>query len=426
VIFRTFNAGRDRLVVTLPNAEQYGHLALEILMTYLLAREANASYVRFVLPAHVVNPALLHLRTPGVTQIGPWHPANLVALPWLLHRTVLRGRINLRKMLRHRELLGDTRFPEWFQDLVAWYDESVERAVKRDTFTDDIPYYRRALMRHPITVSLPPSVEAAARAQAAALGLQPGAKFVTLHAREGGFKAGREVTHLRKDSTRNAHIEDYFPAMDYLVSQGYTVVRIGDSTMTPVDRPGVIDLATSAKRTGLVDLYCLMTCEFLVGCESGPYGVVYLTDTPSLIVNCTDPISAFPIRANMLHILKLVRDRTSNRVLTLQDMLTEKYLKHLRDTRRYDYLDNTPEDLVTAVQAMITFCRGEEPETALQADYKARVVAIAEELRPRNSYVRKWGPEQGFMGDGRIVHAFAERYWERAGRQDDRPAMASA
>ena len=46
-------------------------------------------------------------------------------------------------------------------------------------------------------------------------------------------------------------------------------MRIGDSTMTPLDHPGVLDLAKSTKRTELLELYCLMRSELLLGCESG-------------------------------------------------------------------------------------------------------------------------------------------------------------
>ncbi|MGE0391987.1 MAG: TIGR04372 family glycosyltransferase [Vicinamibacterales bacterium] len=414
MIFKSLPTGRGRLVVTIPNTEQYGHLALEILMSFLLAKEQGASRVRFLVPDQVVNPALLQLRTPGIDVIGPWHPLSLLTLPWQAQRGVLRVRVSLRKAIRRREMYGDTRFPEWFRDLVYWYDESTTEAIRRDTFKDDVPYYRRALMRRPIQVALPESTLAQARAEAARIGLDPDARIVTLHAREGGFKAGREMSGFRKDHTRNAHIENYFDLMDDLVRRGYTVVRVGDPSMTPVSRPGVIDLATSPLRTGLVDLFCLMKSVFMVGCESGPYGVVYLTDTPSLIVNCTDPISAFPIRANMLHVLKLVRDYKSGQILSLQDMLTERYLKHLRDVRRYEYIENSAEDLVEAGAEMVEFVERGLPETPLQSTYKARVVSTAEELRDRYSYVRKWGPEDGFMGDGRLGGAFLERYWETA------------
>ena len=106
-----------------------------------------------------------------------------------------------------------------------------------------------------------------------------------------------------------------------------------------------------------------MRSTFLIGCESGPYGVVYLTNTPSLIVNCTDPISAFPIRRNMMHMLKRVRERASGRMLSLRDMLADSYIRHLRDVRRYEYLEHTPEELLMGVRAMLDFIEHHPPET---------------------------------------------------------------
>ncbi len=411
MIIRTHQDRRGALLLTRPNTLMYGHLALEILMTYLMARRAGATRVRFLVPSEVVNRALLEVRTDGIEVLGPWSASTLPEWKWNVERWWLDRRQALRKAIRLRGMLTDGRFPDWFRDRLVALDVATDRLVGRDTFGQDGPYYRRALMRHEIPAWLPADVEARAWADAARLGITPASRIVTLHSRESGFKVGRETVHGRKDHVRNAHIESYFPAMDELVSRGYTVVRVGDPSMTPVNRPGVVDMATSPLRTELAELLCLMKSVFLLGCESGPYGVVYLTNTPSLIVNCTDPISSLPIRANMLHMLKPVRDRVTGHVLSLQEMVSESYLKHLRDPRRYDYLENSPEDLVDAVREMLTFVTEHPPETDRQLAYKNLVMRTAEELRDRYAYVRKWGPEDGFMGDGRIVDAYVRKYW---------------
>src|SRR4029078_1712849 len=97
--------------------------------------------------------------------------------------------------------------------------------------------------------------------------------MVTLHMREAGFKAGREIHEQkpfkgRDDSTRNVTFANYWQAMDYLREHGYTVVRSGERNMTPIRYPVIVDLAISPSRTDLFEFYCAARSGFFVGCES--------------------------------------------------------------------------------------------------------------------------------------------------------------
>ena len=145
----------------------------------------------------------------------------------------------------------------------------------------------------------------------------------------------------RDDSARNVRVETYFEAIDHLVGRGYTVVRIGDATMAPVSRPGVVDLASLPTPAQALEILCLLRSRFLMCSEAGPVGVAYLTDTPTLTVNATDPVSSFPVRAHGLYLLKRVVEVESGRRLSVSDLLTVDYLEHVRNTRRHRYLDNT-------------------------------------------------------------------------------------
>ena len=53
-------------------------------------------------------------------------------------------------------------------------------------------------------------------------------------------------------------------AVDDLVQRGYTVIRLGDPSMTPLRHPGVVDLATSPTRTNLLEVYCLLRSDFII------------------------------------------------------------------------------------------------------------------------------------------------------------------
>jgi putative glycosyltransferase (TIGR04372 family) len=202
---------------------------------------------------------------------------------------------------------------------------------------------------------------------------------------------------------RNARIETYLEAADFLVQRGYTVVRLGDPSMTPVDHPGVVDLATSRTRTNLLEIYCMLRADLLIAGESGLAGVTYLTNTPFLLVNSTEPISSYPIRAPGLFLPKTVVDKRDGRRLTSHDLLGTDYHRQFRDTRRYLYVDNTPAEIRAATEEMLTWIAGGWTESDGQRGYHEAIMASAAELHKRSNYVRKWGLDKGFLGDGRIA-----------------------
>ena len=248
--------------------------------------------------------------------------------------------------------------------------------------------------------------EEAAR-QARAHGIAPDARLVCVHAREGGYKHGGETHDIKPDSrddrTRNARIESYLDAADYLIGRGYAVIRLGDPSMTPVHHPGVVDLATSPTRTNLLEIYCLLRSDFIICGESAFGNVIYLTNTPMLLVNATEPISAYPIRAPGLFLPKTVVDKRDGRRLTTVDLLSLEYHRQFRDTRRYQYVDNSPEQIREATQKMLEWIDGRWAESQAQHGYHEATMSAAAQLRRRSTYVRKWGLHEGFLGDGRIA-----------------------
>ena len=279
------------------------------------------------------------------------------------------------------------------------------------------PYLKRRLIRAPVPVRLRAPVAERTAALAAAIGIPIDAPIVTVHAREPGWKRGREVQdkvfrgqRQRDDSTRNIRIDTYFPAIDYLVSQGFTVVRLGDPSMKPVSRRGVIDLALDPRRTPALDVYALLRSRFLLAGESGPSVFTLLTNTPTLTVNATDPISSFPIRSDWLFMLKKVIDLETGESLTLSQMTTERYVAALRDTYRFRFVSNTREEILEAVQEILAFLNAPPLESLRQARFREQVTQSSIDLAARYPYVRKWSADAGFIGDGRLAQCQVDRY----------------
>ena len=387
---KTLHFGRRKLLVTRVNPRQYGHLALEILMSLLRARREQAT-VYFLRPPKIVSEALFNIRavdvevlpksrtldavmrasltsTEVVTRWRAWRIRTSAVLRYEFRREIpayLQTHKKLRQARRHR-LVG---VKDYFK-------------VPESSKVKKLPlYYKRQLLRERVPIrmceTILPTVQEAARR----IGLDLEKPMITLHVREAGFKFGNEMQDAkpgsRDDSTRNARIESYFKAIDFLTARGFTVVRIGDPSMEPVQRSGVIDLATSPHRSQALEIYCMWRSAFFVSAEAGPVGVSYLTNTPLLTVNATDPISSYPIRADGMLLLKHVRNRQTGERLSPADLLTGDYLGNLRNLHRYIYENNTSEQIYAAVVEMLESLDRLPDETESQRHYRGWFTAAA-------------------------------------------------
>jgi hypothetical protein len=91
--------------------------------------------------------------------------------------------------------------------------------------------------------------------------------------------------------------------------------------------------------------------------------------------------------------------------------LTLDYANHARNTQRFEYIENNPEDVLAAIRDMIEIVNhGVKPETPEQRAFRLRVISFCTRARAENSTVRKHGAHHGFIGRGRISPNFARKY----------------
>lgn len=418
----TMTRGGRPLVVSTPDVEHYGSLGIEILMALALARRAGAA-VYFVRPPVVVHDGLFELESPEVPVLQPSAATATLLRARLrvseIQQDFARWRAGLAKQCRrelHREL-GPLINTGWtpasarndlrtFRHRLRAYGDASERL--RDEAS---PYLQRKLLRTPLPVRLRPEAEAEAARQAAAHGIDPAAPLVCIHARESNAaQARRSLATYRDKATdgadervRSARIDSYLEACAFLAARGYTVIRLGAATTTPLRQPGIVDLAASPARTSLLEVYCLLRSTLVITGESSVASVAYLTNTPRLIVNVSEPFAAYPIRAPGLMLPKPVIDRRTGGRLTHADQLGEEYHRRFRDPRRYQYLDNTPEEILEATREMLDWLDLRWTESAAQRGYHEAIGVAAAALRAESTYLRTLGPDGGFLGDGRIA-----------------------
>lgn len=257
---------------------------------------------------------------------------------------------------------------------------------------------------------LPSSLEKEALASAARVGIEPSARLVTVHVRESGYRATAGLRQREWDDLRNARIETYHKAFAALVTRGFTVVRLGDRTMTGVTMPGVVDLATSPARTEALEAWCVLRSHFLIGSDSGPSWLAFLLGVPVLTVNALHLRDV--LRPCDRMICKLVRDRVTGRQLSLTDMLAPSFLRNGLRTDLYEHLENTPQDIKHAALDMVDVVEGQTKLVHDQRQFNKMLTAAGREL-PND-----WTGLQGIAllrrPKGALSRRFARRYLSRA------------
>lgn len=273
----------------------------------------------------------------------------------------------------------------------------------------------------PVRLRLPASREQQVAREAARLGIGRTSPLVAIHVRESGYRSAAGLRQRSWDRVRNASVERYFPAIRALVERGYTVVRLGDRTMTPVELPGVVDLATSPAWKPWLEIWCTMRSEFLVGCDSGPSWLAVLLGVPVLTVNAVHFRDL--ARPDDRIICKLARDRATGDTLSISEMLTEEFLRVGFKSDRYECLENTPADLRRAVIDMIEVVHGRERRSSWQNRFTRRLREIERQRvggRSALEGVAIMGRARGTLSRG-----FAKKYFVRHAAPDERPGRAA-
>jgi putative glycosyltransferase (TIGR04372 family) len=287
-----------------------------------------------------------------------------------------------REFRRHA---GNERLPfELRQRLRQLADRSHARTVAAKARVDVFP--RRLLRSQPV-VRLPPKQFDQARTRASACGVVIGAPLVTFESRT-------------RPDIASAIIE-------FLLGEGYGVARVGDHPESLRSESGVVDLSTIVPRSSALETFLISASAFAI-CESPALQqLACRTNTPCLTINANDPFIAYPVRANGLFILRTAIDLDAAMVIAIDDELTERYFRNLRNC---GYRDNTASEIIDAVKEMQDGIRiSWTSESESQARFRRRVADAGTTLATTIPYVARWGPDAGFIGDGRLVRFQADR-----------------
>lgn len=202
--------------------------------------------------------------------------------------------------------------------------------------------------------------------------------IVTLHVREPGYLPG-----LTYHSFRDSDIQNYVPAIKYLMKEGFYVVRIGDKTMKQAVNPPpqLIDAPFHPAYTDFADPYFAATSEFFIGVSSGPATLAEGFGVPSLMLNAQFNPGIYA-HENDLVMFKKYFSRKLGRNLTYKEIIlspTSSFNKsELFEQAGIEVVQNSPDEILMAVKEMIARLNGSYPSSEENVNIDEQVQAINE------------------------------------------------
>ena len=263
----------------------------------------------------------------------------------------------------------------------------------------------------PIGVELPERTKVVGRKALLSMGIPEGSWFACIHVRSGGFWND-------KTDDRNADIYNYLPMILDIVSAGGHVVRMGDSSMTPLPiLKNVHDYALGPLRSATVDAYLIKSCRFFVGMQSGLQATAVLFERPMLITNAYTPFGGGPCRRDERWMFKAFHDRATGKSIDPVDLVCrweEMDLLVGADSvlRSLYTVENTPEELSYAVRQFmdaleLSFPEG--PDHPRDFEFRMKLCAYIESLGATDSGSDQL-PTQFFLGTALTTGVLSRTY----------------
>ncbi|MBH66788.1 MAG: hypothetical protein CMM58_00385 [Rhodospirillaceae bacterium] len=217
---------------------------------------------------------------------------------------------------------------------------------------------------------LSPSVKQKGREWMRKVGMNMERPIVLLHVRDRGY-----LPELSHHEYRCADISNYRMAINFLVSKGYQVVRIGDPSNPAIeaDNSRIWDLPFHPEYINFLDVYFAAICRCALVQSSGPASITGFFDKPMLMVNrVLDWTIDFP---NEVVIFKRHFNRSDGVELSYQEILERGAAEIASTENLYEagmlVEENTPEELLRGVQEFVDIIDGrKKPNPKIQARFK--------------------------------------------------------
>jgi len=362
-IFRRFVAGQKRAQTN--STGELEHRWVRVLWRWLFRNVFLRNFVANQMLFHVQSPYAVNNRF--ASFVGGWLLTLEIAIMWLCYRSWLKGVRRNRRLVLPR---NSARVVFDFDQMTPTIGRSTLWNPQRlGYFSEEIAQdqdWRRQYKEYEPPRMLE-SDRKNAEEQSVQMGIQSTDWFVCIHVRESGFRSDSE-------QNRNSSIENYVEGIKVITDAGGWVVRLGDSSMTPLPKMDrVVDYSATQFKSELMDIYLISECRFFIGTNSGPDNVATLFNRPMILVNPTEWTIAFPLKKGDLAIPKHVFSRSLDRFLSVSEILDKPF--NWQDfgggSGNYLMVENTPDEIRDVVQEFLSQ-PSEFEYSELQNDFNER------------------------------------------------------
>jgi hypothetical protein len=192
--------------------------------------------------------------------------------------------------------------------------------------------------------------------------------------------------------------------IELLDARGYRMVRLGGAAAQPrVDR--VVDVPLETANEPL-RLYALLKSAFVLSGSPALQRMAWLTNTPSLLINARDPFTVYPVRRDGIFTLATAIDLDTGRPLEMAERLELSFFQNLRN---YGFRHHGPAVFTAALQEMLDGLRDGWRDTAAQTRFRNLASAAGAVISSDVADLAEHDVASGFIGDGRLAAAQADR-----------------
>jgi putative glycosyltransferase (TIGR04372 family) len=210
-------------------------------------------------------------------------------------------------------------------------------------------------------------------------------KWVTLHS----------IDNTINDNARGANIDEYFLAVEYLISRGFHIFRIGDKRLPRCKEiKGLTDLA-HLNHDNSLDLYLIQNAEFHFGVSSGPKWIGYLFNKDVFSSNIVDWSTDIPRKKGNFFIMKTFFTKSTNKKIPISMLLEHDFGFQINTNsignRDLYVKDNSGLEILEALKEFLQFKEGNKDYTAAQKKFdKKKNLWLKEELGRTDLVVEYW------------------------------------
>lgn len=174
--------------------------------------------------------------------------------------------------------------------------------------------------------------------------------IVTVHVRDDAYHG------IARQALRSADVKTYMPAISWLLAQGYTVVRLGDTKMPrlEVDASGnYFELPFAEDYSAGLDAYFVSVSRFMIAAPSGPIAYSIALGVPTLCANAIHNFLHAPGKQEMACFKRYV-ETASGRELSMEEILEKELFfdvhKPELDAKGVSVLGARPDELLAATR----------------------------------------------------------------------------